>query len=345
MNFEFANPEFLWTLLLLPILALLRGATGKSGSLIFSSIAVAKDAAKRNRTSAGFWKFSLTLLALTLLIVALSRPRLGMGYSEKEESGIDIVLTIDVSGSMAGLDFSAGRSRPLTRLDAVKEVVNAFIDKRPNDRIGMVTFAANSFLVSPMTLHHDWLKQNLERIEIGVIDANRTAIGSAIGMSVNRLRDLKKAKSRVIILLTDGENNAGKISPIAAAEAAATFNTKIYTIAAGRSGIVAAAALDDNQNVIRNRAGNPVYGGDMRSEIDEETLKKIAEITGGKFYRATNLKELQNIYADIDKLEKTTVKLRNFTSYRELFQYFAFAALAMLALKFVLANTKFRTLP
>ncbi len=344
MNFEFANPEILWGLLLLPVLALLRGASGKSGSLIFSSVAVAKEAAKRNRTSAGFWKFLLTLLALALLITALARPRIGMGYSEKEESGIDIVLTIDVSGSMAGLDFGS-RSRPLTRLDAVKEVVDSFIDKRANDRIGMVAFAANSFLVSPMTLYHDWLRQNLERIEIGVIDANRTAIGSAIGMSVNRLRDLKKAKSRVIILLTDGENNAGKISPIAAAEAAATYGAKIYTIAAGRSGIVPAAALDDNQRVIRDRAGNPVYGGDMRSEVDEETLKKIADITGGKFYRATNLKELQNIYSDIDKLEKTTVKLRNFTSYRELFQYFAGAALLVLALKFALDNTKFRTLP
>ena len=345
MNFEFANPEFLWLLLGLPILAILRGAGGKSGSLIFSSVAVAKDAAKRNRASAGFWRFSLTLLALALLIVAFARPRIGMGYSEREESGIDIVLTIDVSGSMAGLDFSESRNRPMTRLDAVKEVVDAFIGKRPNDRIGLITFAANSFLVSPMTLNHDWLKKNLERIEIGVIDANRTAIGSAIGMSVNRLRDLKNAKSRAIILLTDGENNAGKISPIAAAEAAATYDTKIYTIAAGRSGIVPAAALDENSRVVRDRAGNPVYGGDMRSEIDEDTLRKISEITGGKFYRATNLKELAQIYSELDKLEKTSVKLRNFTSYRELFQWFAGAAAAVLALKLILVNTKFRILP
>lgn len=341
----FANPEFLWALLVLPVLALLRGAGGKSGSLIFSSVAVAKDAAKRNRASVGLWKFPLTLLALALLIVALARPQIGTGYSEREESGIDIVLTIDVSGSMAGLDFSASRKRPMTRLDAVKEVVDAFVEKRPNDRIGMVAFAANSFLVSPMTLNHDWLKQNLERIEIGVIDANRTAIGSAIGMSVNRLRDLKNAKSRVVILLTDGENNAGKISPIAAAEAAATYGAKIYAIAAGRSGIVPAAALDADSRVVRDRAGNPVYGGDMRSDVDEETLKKIAEITGGKFYRATNLRELENIYSDIDRLEKTAVKLRNFTSYRELFQWFAGAGIALLALRLALVNTKFETLP
>jgi len=344
MNFEFANPEMLWALLLLPVLALLKGAAGKSGSLIFSSVAVAKDAARKSKSSAGFWKFLLTLASLALIIAAAARPRIGMGYSEREESGIDIVLAIDVSGSMAGLDLG-GEIRPITRLDAVKKVVSSFIEKRPNDRIGMVAFATNSFLVSPMTLNHDWLKKNLERIEIGVIDANRTAIGSAIGMSVNRLRDLKNAKSRVIILLTDGENNAGKISPVAAAEAAAAYNAKIYTIAAGKSGIVPAAALDRNQRLVRDAAGNPVYAGNMQSQVDEETLKKISEITGGKFYRATNLKELRNIYSDIDRLEKTAVKLRNFTSYRELFQYFACAALALLGLRLALENTIFRTLP
>ncbi|MBQ6534083.1 MAG: VWA domain-containing protein [Opitutales bacterium] len=344
MNFEFANPEMLWALLLLPVLALLKGAAGRSGSLIFSSVAVAKDAARKSKTSAGFWKFLLTIAALALIIAAAARPRVGMGYSEREESGIDIVLAIDVSGSMAGLDLG-GEIRPITRLDAVKKVVSSFIEKRPNDRIGMVAFATNSFLVSPMTLNHDWLKKNLERIEIGVIDANRTAIGSAIGMSVNRLRDLKNAKSRVIILLTDGENNAGKISPVAAAEAAAAYNAKIYTIAAGKSGIVPAAALDRNQRLVRDAAGNPVYAGNMQSRVDEDTLKKISEITGGKFYRATNLKELRNIYSDIDRLEKTAVKLRNFTSYRELFQCFACAALALLGLRLALENTIFRKLP
>ncbi len=346
MNFDFANPNLLWCLLIIPILAILRGASGKSGSIIFSSVAVAKEASKKSRTSAGFWRFLLTLLALTLLIIAFARPRLGIGYTQQEESGIDIVLTIDVSGSMRALDFTNNRNKPITRLDAVKDVVESFIEKRPNDRLGMVTFAANSFLLSPMTLNHNWLKQNLERVEIGVIDASATAIGSAIGMSVNRLRGLKNAKSRVIILLTDGDNNAGKISPIAAAEAAASYNTKIYTIAAGKSGVVPVAEVDRNQNVIKDRMGNPVYqGGRMRSDIDESTLKEISKITGGKFYRATNLKELENIYSDINKLEKTKVKLHNFTEYEELFEYFALAALAILGLKLILVNTKFRTLP
>ena len=221
MNFDFANPEFLWGLLLLPLLALLRGAAGKSGSLIFSSVAIAKEASRKNKARAGMLRFILTIISLALLIIAFARPRIGMGYSEREESGIDIVLAVDTSGSMAALDFTSDADAPITRLDAVKKVIEDFIKKRPNDRIGMVAFAVNPFLVSPMTLNHDWLLQNLERLDIGVIDPNRTAIGSAIGMSVNRLRDLKNAKSRVIILLTDGENNAGKISPIAAAEAAA----------------------------------------------------------------------------------------------------------------------------
>ncbi len=344
MHFDFANPEFLWALLLLPILALLRGASGKSGSLIFSSTAIAREASRKNKARAGFFRFLLTLLILALLIIAFARPRLGMGHSEREASGIDIVLAVDSSGSMAGLDFSTN-TRAATRLDAVKSVIDDFIRKRPNDRIGMVTFAANPFLVSPITLDHDWLLKNIERLDIGIIDPNRTAIGAAIGMSVNRLRDVKNAKSRVVILLTDGENNAGKISPIAAAEAAASYDIKIYTIAAGRSGIVPAARIDSNNRIIRTPSGSPVYGGDMSSEVDEDTLKKIADITGGKFYRANNLAQLRQIYSDIDSLEKTKVKLRNFTSYEELFQYFAAAALALLALKLILVNTRFRTLP
>lgn len=246
---------------------------------------------------------------------------------------------------MAALDFSPNAAAPITRMDAVKAVIREFVEKRPNDRIGMITFASNPFIVSPMTLNHDWLRKNFERVDIGVIDADSTAIGTALAMSVNRLKELKNAKSRVVILLTDGENNAGQITPVAAAEAAASFNAKVYTIAVGRSGIVPAARLDENQRVIRDAYGRPVYAGDMRSSVDESTLRKISEITGGKFYRAENMAELRNIYSDIDALEKTTVKLRNFTSYDELFPWFAAAALGVLALKLLLANTRFRTLP
>ena len=345
MNFDFANPNLLWLLLLLPLLALLRSASGKSGSIIFSSVAIAKEAAGKNKAKAGAWKFTLTLVALALMITALARPRIGRGYSEREESGIDIVLAVDVSASMAALDFSRNASAPITRMDAVKDVIRTFVKKRPNDRIGMITFATNPFIVSPMTLDHNWLEKNFERVDIGIIAADSTAIGTALTTAVNRLKKLRNAKSRVVILLTDGENNAGQITPVAAAEAAASFDTKVYTIAVGRSGIVPAARLDENGRIIRDNYNRPVYAGNMRSSVDETTLKKIAEITGGKFYRAENLDELKNIYSDIDSLEKTSVKLRNFTSYEELFQWFAGAALAVLAVKLLLINTRLRTLP
>lgn len=343
MNFDFANPNFLWLLLIIPILALLRGSRGKSGSLIFSSVAIAKQAAKGGRSKTSFSRFLLTALALAFLIVAFARPRLGSGYTQREESGIDIVLAIDVSGSMSALDFS--KKKLVTRLDAVKKVVEDFIKKRPNDRIGIVVFAAHPFMVSPITLNHDWLIKNLDRIDIGIIDSNRTAIGTALATSVNRLRNIKNAKSRVVILLTDGENNAGNVSPIAAAEAATGFDVKIYTIAAGSEGIVPAARLDQSQRVIRDSNGNPLYGGDIRSEMDTQTLEKIAEITGGKFYYAKNAASLKQIYNNIDALEKTKVKLKTFMSYEELFQWFAGVALALLSLKLILANTRMRTLP
>ena len=346
MNFDFANPELLWALLLLPVLAMLRSAAGKNAAISFSSVAVAAAAAKKSRARAGMLRFALTLLALALLIVALARPRQGVGYVEREESGIDIMLTVDLSGSMAGLDLTADSRRPLTRIDAVKRVIDEFIRNRPDDRIGMTAFAANAFLVSPMTLNHDWLLQNQQRLDIGAIDPDRTAIGSAIGLGVNKLRELKNSKSKVIILLTDGENNAGKITPIAAAEAAATFDIKIYTIFVGNDGRVPAAALDENKRVVRDADGNPVYtGANMIGSGDDGTLEKIAEITGGKFYRVRTLAQLNQVYREIDRLEKTPVKLRNFTSYIELFQYFAAAALCVLALKLILSNTRYRILP
>lgn len=345
MNLDFANPEFLWALLLLPILALLRGASGRTASIKFSSVAVAALAARKSKTNAGAIRFTLTMLALACLIFALARPRQGIGYEEREESGIDIMLTVDLSGSMAGLDFTTDASRPITRLDAVKTVIEEFIKQRPNDRIGMAAFATNAFLVSPMTLNHDWLMQNHKRLEIGAIDPNSTAIGSAIGMGVNKLRALKNAKSKIIILLTDGENNAGKISPVAAAEAAATFDIKIYTIFVGGDGRIPMARLDDNNRIVRDRRGNPIYAGDASGAGDDGTLRKIAEITGGKFYRARTLKQLDAVYREIDRLEKTPVKIRNFTTYVELFQYFAAAGLFFALLKLILANTRYRTLP
>jgi len=343
-TFSFHNPEFLWLLLLLPLVALLKGRTGKPSSLIFSSVAIAAHVSGKARSRAGAFLLFVRLAVLGLLVVGLARPQLGRGYSEVEASGIDIALVVDLSGSMAALDFSS-QTQARTRLDAVKEVLEDFIEKRPNDRIGLVAFAVNPYLVSPLTLNHDWLQRNLDRLELGLIDGNRTAIGTAIGTSVNRLRELPDAKSRVIILLTDGENNAGSVNPITAAETARAFRTKIYTIMVGSKGKVPVAALDASGRVARDGYGRMQMAGYAQSDDDDTELREIARLTDGKFYRAGNPQELAAIYDDIDRLEKTTAKLRHFSTYEELFYWPALLALALLGLETFLSATRWRRLP
>ncbi len=342
-DFLFRDPEWFWLALLLPLWIILRGRRGKNAALSFSSVAIAKDVTRGSRSRIGGFFFLMRLLAILLLLTALARPQLGKGHSEVESSGIDIVLAIDVSGSMNALDF-ASREELATRLQIVKKTVKEFIEKRPNDRIGLVAFAKESFLVSPLTLDHGWLLQNLERIQTGLIDGTQTAIGPAIGMSVNRLRDLP-AKSRIVILLTDGEDNVQEIPPIAAAEAAETFDVKIYTIAAGKSGRVPMPKTDRSGAILRRSNGDMVFGGYMESRVDEDTLNQIAEITGGKFYRATNPEELRSIYDEIDQLETTEVKLRHYSEFQELFFWALYAALALLGIELLLVNTRFRPLP
>lgn len=343
-SFEFHDPAWFWLLLLLPLLALLKGRAGRGAAMVFSSTAIAGDVSRQARTRAGGLLFLLRLVALAALIVALARPQLGKGHSEVESSGIDIVLAVDVSGSMSALDFATNKDLA-TRLDIVKRVITSFIEKRPSDRIGLVAFAKEPFLVSPLTLNHDWLLKNLERLELGIIDQAGTAIGPAIGMSANRLRDLP-AKSRVVILLTDGEDTVGQLPPVAAAEAAETFDVKIYTIAAGRSGRVPVPRTDRNGTPLRDDDGNAIFTGQYgQSQVDEQTLQEIADITGGKFYRATNTEELAAIYEDIDQLEKTEVKIRHFAEYEELFLWPALFGLCLLGLEQLLGNTRFKRLP
>jgi len=339
----FQDPHWFWAALLLPVWVFLRGRTGRKAALSFSSVAIAKDVSRNARSRVGGFLFLLRILAALCLLTALARPQLGKGHSEIESSGIDIVLAIDVSGSMNALDF-ATREDIATRLEIVKRTVENFIEKRPNDRIGLVAFAKESYLVSPLTLNHGWLLQNLERVQTGLIDGSATAIGPAIGMSVNRLRDLP-AKSRIVILLTDGEDNVRQIPPIAAAESAKPFDVKIYTIAAGQSGRVPMPRTDRSGNILRRPNGDIVVADYIESRVDSETLREIAEITGGKFYRATDPDELRMIYDDIDRLEKTEVTLRHYAEYEELFLYPLLLGAAFLALELLLTHTRFRALP
>ena len=342
MLHQFATPEFLWLLLAVPLIAFLKGRQGTAAAVRFPATALARQVAAFVRSRPGRFLIKMRLLALTLLILALARPQLGSGINEIESSGIDIVLAVDLSSSMWAHDFKI-KGKPTDRLTVVKQVMEDFIKKRPNDRIGIVAFAGAPYLVSPLTLNHEWLLQNLERLKIGLVE-DGTAIGSAIGMSVNRLR-AQGAKSRILILLTDGANNRGKISPIAAAEAAAAFGIKTYTIGAGREGEVPMPyRLDRQGNPVRDRRGKVLLRS-AKSDIDIESLSKIAEITQARFFRATDLETLEDIYDEIDELEKSEIKLKFRASFTDFFMWPALAGLILLGLEQLLSNSRFRRLP
>jgi Ca-activated chloride channel family protein len=234
---------------------------------------------------------------------------------------------------MQALDFKVAGQR-VNRIEVVKSVVSKFVDERPDDRIGIVAFAGAPYLVSPLTLDHDWLQQNLGRVTVGGVD-DGTAIGSAIATSVNRLRD-SAAKSKVVILLTDGMNNTGKISPMAAAEAAKALRVKIYTVAVGVRGEAPVPVKDEFGHTQLVMA---------KVDVDEKTLQAIASLTGGEFYRATDTDSLKNIYEQINQLEKTAQVAQRFEHYQELFGWALFPALAFLGLGFGLEHTRFRRLP
>jgi Ca-activated chloride channel family protein len=342
--FQFDDPAFFFLILLLPILAWWAGRMGPEAAVRFSSTTLVKEISRNRHSRPGKFLFGLRLLALAALITALARPQIGRMNDSTEAEGIDIVVTLDLSGSMRALDLST-RDDIVTRLDAAKRVVDDFIDMREFDRIGLVAFAANAYVVSPLTLNHDWLKRNLKRLELGEIDGGGTAIGTALGASVNRLRD-HEARSRIVILLTDGENNAGAVSPIAAAEVAKTLGVKVYTIATGKKGRVPIPETDRNGRVVRDSEGAPVYRG--RSDIsnyDEAELTEIANLTGGRFFSATEDGDLERIYEEIDELETTKIELRSYATFTELFVWPAGLGLLLLGLEQLLRNTRYRRLP
>ena len=340
--FRFLNPEYLWLLVLLPLLAFWRGGRGKAASVRFPAISLARQVSAFVRSRPGRFVARLRLIALAFLILALARPQSGSGSSEIETSGIDIILAVDLSTSMWAHDFEID-DRAVDRLTVVKGVMEEFVQKRGSDRIGIVAFAAEPYLVSPLTLNHEWLDQNLQRLRIGLVE-DGTAIGSAIAMSVNRLR-AQRAKSRILILLTDGANNRGTISPAAAAEAAAAFDIKTYTIGAGKGGPVPfPQGLDASGNPVRDRFGR-VRLRRAESSIDIETLEEIADITDGRFFHATDTRSLGKIYDEIDQLEKTEIALNYRASFSDVFMWPALGGLFFLGLELILANTRYRRLP
>ena len=331
---RFLQPELLWLLVLLPLVMLLRGRRGPIAAVEFSDVGLAREVARSTRTRAGGWLWLFPLLAAALMIVGLARPQRGQSRTEVTANGIDIVLGLDVSGSMQALDFLID-DRRVNRIQVVKSVVAKFIEERPNDRIGLIAFAAAPYLVSPLTLDHDWLQQNLERVNTALAGDDGTAIGSAIAASVNRLRTTN-AKSKVLILLTDGMNNTGKISPIAAAEAAKAMGVKIYTIGVGVRGMAPI--------LIKDNAGNSHIIMD-KVDVDEKTLQTVAGETGGNFYRATDTDSLQKIYEQINRLETTAQTVQKFEHYDELYSWALIPGAVLLGFGLLLQHTRFRRLP
>lgn len=332
-QFGFAHPWLLLLLLLLPVLAILKGRIGGTPGISFSSTATLIALGQKRRSRAGGILALLAHLALACLIIALARPQLGRSLTRVQASGVDIMLLVDVSRSMLAEDFSIGSQRA-NRLDAVKQVTEQFIRQRPNDRIGIVAFAGRPYLVSPLTLDHDWLIQNLERIQIGLVE-DGTAIGSAIAAGANRLKD-KEAKTKLIVLLTDGDNNAGRVTPLTAAEAARALGIRIYAIGAGTNGQVPFPVQD--------RLGNVFYEN-VTMQFDEAALRQIADVTNGQFFRATDTRSLKQIFADIDKMEKTKVEVEKVADYRDLFPWLLLAALVFLSAEILLSQTIWKRLP
>lgn len=330
---RFAQPWFLLLLLLLPLIAWLKGKRGGQPAFLYSSVSLVKGISGVTRSHVGAILLRLRWLALALMIIGLARPQLGEGEQTVTASGVDIVVALDLSSSMKSEDFILN-GQQVNRLDVAKDVLRAFIKRRANDRIGLVAFAGRPYIAAPPTLDHEFLLANLERLNIGMIE-DSTAIGSALATCLNRLRELQ-SKSKIVVLMTDGQNNAGKVPPLTAAEAAQALGVKVYTIGIGTRGRVPVPYL------------NPLGYKRYRTEevnIDEDTLKQIAKRTGGMYFRGDSSTTLRDIYGQIDRLEKTEVQVKKFQRYRELFPLVVLPGLALLLLEVILSHTVWRKLP
>lgn len=324
--FRFADPYW-FILLIIPLAVLFQyfRKRGKSDAAMwFPAIQVLKETGGAGGKIKRLLSLLIAVGAAAILVLAMARPQMGQTMHTRSARGIDIMLTLDISSSMAAMDFN-----PLSRYDAAREVVEDFISRRVSDRVGLVVFAAQSFMLCPLTLDYDILRDLLGEAWDARVD-DGTAIGSAIATAVNRLRN-SDAKSRIIILLTDGMNNSGNIDPLTAARIAATMGVRIYTIGVGTEG----------QSWMRMN-GNTFP---VETHIDEASLKQVAQMTGGKYYRAKNKSELQGIYSEIGKLETTKVTFREWTEYDEKYPAFLNAGIFLLVLSFLLDRTVFRRIP
>ncbi len=328
-NIEFANPEFLWGLLILiPITVwyILKDENNYT-SVQISSLRAFPKTPRTYKFYMRYVLFAFKLILLALLIIMLARPQTTNYWEDKTTEGIDIVIALDISSSMLARDFVPNR------LEASKDVAISFISGRPNDRMGLVVFSGESFTQCPLTTDHAVLINLFKDIKQGMIE-DGTAIGMGLANAVNRLKD-SDAKSKVIILLTDGVNNMGAIDPITAAQLAKSFGIRVYTIGVGKNGYA--------PYPVQTMFG--IQYQDMEVKIDEETLKKISEITDGKYFRATNNRKLKQIYKEIDKLEKSKIQVKKFSSKNDEFMPLAQLAVFLLSLIILIRYTIMRNIP
>jgi Ca-activated chloride channel family protein len=328
---HFANPKLLFLLLVLPLLILLylRRARQGQGSLQFSTVRAFEGIRPSWTVYFRHFLFGISMLALALSIIGLARPQKGTAFEETSTEGVDIVIALDASSSMAAKDFE-----PHNRFFVAKKVVGSFVEGLRHDRVGLVIFAAKALTRCPLTLDYGVLRNVLDHAELGTIE-DGTAIGNALATCLNRLRE-SQAKSKVIILVTDGVNNRGEIQPADAAEMAKGLGIKIYTIGVGTYG-TAPYPIDD-----------PILGKrdiDMQVEIDEDSLKQIAKHTGGLYYRATDRPSLEDIFAAIGRLEKTKIEVKTYTHYNERFPLFLFPAMALVFIGTLAAFSRFGKIP
>lgn len=318
---EWSNPEWFWALLLLPVILgfyLFRYFSRRRATLTFSSVDSLSGLSGNWKAHFHWLGLALFLGGITLLILALARPQNKLTTIERNAEGIDIVMVLDMSSSMRAEDLKPNR------FEAAREVAKQFVDKRISDRIGLVTFAMKSFTVCPPTLDYRLMKQLLDEVQMGVIE-DGTAIGMGIATAINRLKD-SEAKSKIIILLTDGQNNAGEIDPVTAADLAVTYGIKIYTIGAGTRGTAPYPVQD------------PIFGRryqNIQVNIDEEMLTSVAELSGGRYYRATDTEQLISIYEEIDLLEKSKVEEIIYTDYEDRYPLYLGLAFGLLFVGFL----------
>ena len=343
-NFQFQYPWVLALLTLLPVYSFLHGRVGKLAALRFPSADIARAAGAAARSAAGRLLVFLRILGVALCIVALAGPRFANDHTQTEASGIDIMLVLDLSWSMMALDMSGPNER-VSRFDIASQVLEDFIGKRPSDRLGLIVLSAVPYLASPLTLNHDWLVENLHRLHVGLIRDLGTAIGDAAAAGAKRLKAIRDSKSRIIILLTDGDNNRGEIDPIPAAQLAAALGIKVYTIGIGIEKPCELPAFNPSTGKLELDQFGNVKPGMMLQPANYDVLSKMSALSNAKFYRATNRRELQRIYNEIDQLEKSEVKLRRFTTYRPLFQWPLLAATGLFGLEMLLVNTRLRRVP